>query len=35
MQEEAEKKLKYRNTANAEYEMFRHTSNNWSQWNCN
>jgi hypothetical protein len=40
IQKESENELKYiknkyRNSANVEHEMFRHTSNHWSHRNCN
>jgi hypothetical protein len=40
IKKESEKKIKiqifkYRNSANVEHEMFRHTGNNWSHRNCN
>jgi hypothetical protein len=40
IQKETENKLKYRNfkyrnSANVEYEMLRHTGNHWGQGDCN
>jgi hypothetical protein len=33
IQKEAEKKLKYRNSVNVEYEMLCHTGNHWGEGN--